>query len=70
MHIPKVNFKVTRRNIRVRGLEYYNGIPIEVREVKSVKSFRNRLKRAKIFKDTVSLKGKHHCTEKHRTQMA
>ena len=49
VQIPRTKLKLSKGNIKIRGPEYYNKIPLAVREAKSVTSFRNRLKRKRTF---------------------
>ena len=51
VHVRKCNLKISKGNIRVRGPIGYNIIPLDIREAKSVTSFRNRLKRVRIFEN-------------------
>ncbi len=52
--IPNTRLKVTMGNIRSRGPKHYNGVPLEIREAKTVASFRGKLKRARIFETVVT----------------
>ena len=54
IHIPTRKLKTTKGNIKVGGPVHYNKIPVGIREAKTVTSFGNRLKRARIFEYAVT----------------
>ena len=49
VHILRTRLKVCKGNICIRGAQYYNKIQMDIREAKTVKSFKHRLKRAHVF---------------------
>ena len=47
--VPKYRLKTCKGNIKVRGPMYHNTIPLDIREAKTVRSFKNRLRKLKFL---------------------
>ncbi len=52
--IPCTKLNISWSNIRVHGPRYYNDVPVDIREAKTLKSFKNRLKRACTFDTSIT----------------